>query len=238
MRLSKPLMCTAWISNSIWQAPTRNSWGNPAGMSCASCQCSTPSLKSRHIVSLCAAHARVFPTLKQQQPLSATPEHWCRGSCWSHFYETVRRNIPAECGTMPCILVNKYPLPIRHPASTTSARTSWTLHCSAEETYSTTTDLSWPSSWPTHADMKASFLAKLSISSLLTISLHNHSVQVMHSHTRLSDSSSVSSSVSNWTQRNTIFVHGLTDLCSASTAPSVKLRLRSVILRTESRSDF
>ena len=84
----------------------------------------------------------------------------------------------------------------------------------------------------THAAMKASVLTKLSISSLLTITLHNHSVKVMHSHTRLSDSSRVTSSVSNWTQRNIIFVHGLTDLYSASTAPSVKLRLRSVILRT------
>ena len=47
----------------IWQPPTPAPWGNPAGMSCVSYQCSTLSQRFRcHIGSQFATHATAFPT--------------------------------------------------------------------------------------------------------------------------------------------------------------------------------
>ena len=92
----------------IWQPTTPVPWGIPAGMSCAFCRYSTPSLMSYcHIGLWCTADAAVFPTHLLLQQLSVNPGHWCSASCWLHLRESVHGNIPSGYGTMPHNLANR-----------------------------------------------------------------------------------------------------------------------------------
>ena len=245
MRLSTPLMCTARISNSHLAATNSSSLRHP----CRKELCDLPVFNTVTDVSLSHCITMRNPRHSFPHTLAATItvnssralmlrlllvtlsgncawKYSCR--VWNHAPQPCRHASVATTSSgkdHPCHGIMDTPLYpgrnlLHHQRSFLTL--SGTSHLPALGKPLMNSNNLEMNSLPglTQAAMKASFPTRLSTSFLLAIYLPNHSSNsVMHSRTRSSDTSRVSFSVSNWTPRNIIFVHGLTDLCSASTAP-------------------